>query len=94
MGWSGLPLPTDGECCRRLEVEDNSSGGLGATPLGGGGDPLSTLVGLLPADGPVGVSRRILSWKGGPTMGGWLFPLEGVPEESMGSWWKAEAVLA
>ena len=45
-------------------------GGLGATPLGGGGDPLSNLVGLLPAVGrAVGVSQGVFSWEGGPTKG-------------------------
>ena len=53
-----------------MEVEDDSSGGLGATPLGGGGDPLSNLVGLLPAVGrAVGVSQRAFPWEDGPTKG-------------------------
>ena len=48
-GGSDLALPTFGGLKCRLEVEVVSSGGLGATPLGGGGDPLalSKLVGAV-----------------------------------------------
>ena len=45
-------------------------GGLGATPLGGSGDPLSSLLGLLPAVGrAVGVSPGVFPWEDGPTQG-------------------------
>ena len=51
-------------------MDVDSIGGLGATPLGGVGDPLSAMVGLFPAiGGTVGVSLRILIWIGGPSMG-------------------------
>ena len=69
-GGSDLALTGFGGLSCRLDVDVDSNGGLGATPLGGVGDPLSAMVGLFPAiGGTVGVSLRILIWIGGPSMG-------------------------